>query len=186
VCGWDWVDEGTGGGVPPETPGASGGGAANNPTTPKPNPCASFAKGVSRAVAGVTAPARFGVGLVKFLGGMVGAGGAPLARPVAPAVEVASDWAAWNGFGQMVSAGASAYYAVTGSAGAENLSNEATSLTTVSGLVVFGVGGSPGLGATLGSIENGVPTEQSTMAAAEAVIGLTELGGTLAKYCPGQ
>lgn len=99
---------------------------------------------------------------------------------------MASDWEAWNGFGQMLSAGASAYYAVAGSAGAENFSNEATSLTTVSGLVVFGLGGSPSLGVTLGSIENGVPTEQSTMAAAEAVIGLTELGGALSKYCPGQ
>ena len=83
----------------------------------------------------------------------------------------------------MLSAGASTYYAVTGNADAENFSKEATSLTTVSGLIVFGLGGSPTLGATLGSIENGVPTEQSAMAAVDATIGLTELGGVLLNYC---
>ena len=146
-----------------------------------------FNNTVSRVIAGVTAPANFAVGATKVLGGLVGAVAAPSTGPVAAVAELGSDWVAWNGFGQVLSAGASAYYAVSGSESAEQFSNEAISLTTVSGLVVFGLGGSPKVRATLGSIENGVPTETSTMAAADAIIGLTELGGKLLQVgspCP--
>jgi hypothetical protein len=174
-CSWTWEDGGDGGG-PAQNPGGGtsgggggGSGAANNTNC---GAMSRFNEVTSRVLAGGSALVNVPLGGIKVLGWLLGAGAAPATGPAAPVVEGVSDYEVWNGFWQAVNGVENGIYAVTGSQQAEHNAQAATTVGTVSGLLVYAATGNVQTAATVGSFEN-------LTSPVDAAATLVDLGGEL-------